>query len=57
MNIEQLERIKTMITSIVAELETETTGTLIIDEKVEELLSAVNKELKNKVWTRYLGKG
>lgn len=54
MNIEQLERIRTMIKSIRAELQSDSVGTNTISMRVSELFSEVTGQLKNEVWKSYL---
>ena len=53
MNVKQLERIRKMIGSIRAELETDITGTSDITEAINELTHVVTEELRNEVWKEY----
>ena len=50
MNIKQIERIRTMIKSIRAELQTDSMGTSCISIAVGELWQEVTNNLKNEVW-------
>lgn len=54
MNVKQLERIRMMMKSIRAELQTDPEGTQFISEAVTELWAVLTDELKNEVWKRYL---
>ena len=54
MNVKQLERIRTMIKSIRAELQTDSEGSYEISEAVGDLWEAVTRDLRNEVWKRYL---
>jgi len=53
-NVSQLERIRMMISSIRAEVQTDVQGTSIISEAVGELHEVVTDALKNEVWARYM---
>lgn len=54
MNIEQLERIRTLIASIRTEVSTDIMGINQSSHVVDELTETVTEELKNTVWKQYL---
>lgn len=54
MNINQLERIRTMVRSIRAEIETDISGSGTIQNRLEDLEVAILDSLKSMVWKRYL---
>jgi len=54
MNVEQLERLRTLVRSIQAEIKTDSTESSDVTADCGELETTILRELKHLVWSRYL---